>query len=832
MTEASPGAGASDPVDDVAGYIHDLRALKVRVGSPSLQELQRRSGVARSTLSDALNPRRPELPRLEVCLAFVRACGASAAEVARWRARWELIAQARDERRSRPTAVPAPADVPTSASAEALSPASVQEPAPAAVDASRSVPPEGGAAEGGAAVAADAVVPRQLPAAVRHFTGRLRELKELDALLGDRIPDCGAVVISAIAGTAGVGKTSLAVHFAHRVAHRFPDGQLFANLRGFDPAGPPLEAATVARGFLEALGVPPGRIPADPEGRLALFRSRLAGTRTLVVLDNAREAAQVRPLLPGSDSCLVLVTSRNRMPGLVALDGAVPLALDVLSQEEARELLARRLGSETVLGEPDAADELIELCARLPLALNIAAARAAGHPGTPLRVWAHELRDTRERLDALSTGDAHADVRAVLSWSYQALDARAARLFRLLGLHPGPHIGTAAAASLAGLPLAETRRLLDELHHAHLIATADRDRYTFHDLLRAYAAEQAAALDPAPERAEGTLRILDHYLHTARRAGSLAYAADASWSAPALAQPAVGVVPEALEERQQALDWYREEQPVLERVVTRAHQDGFDDHTWRLAGTQVSYLLKSGLWQQWQQVSETALAAAERADDPAGRAHAHRWLGQVHRSQGRQPEAHAELRRALDLFASLGDLPRQGRTQLDIAITYGEEHAYVEAVAEGREALALFERIEDADGQALALNTVGWYLTVLGEPREALPYCRRALELSRACGNLPGQSSILDSIGYIHHQLGEYQEALPAYEESLRLRRTVGDYFLQAEIHTHIGDTHLALGDPEAARHSWTQSLAILDHLQHRDAEGVRARLERLDRLG
>ncbi|RKT08920.1 NB-ARC domain-containing protein [Streptomyces sp. 1114.5] len=669
-------------------------------------------------------------------------------------------------------------------------------------------------------------VPQQLPMAIRHFTGRSRELRALDELLPDRAPGCGAVVISAIAGTAGVGKTTLAVHFAHRVAEHFPDGQLFANLRGFDPARAPLDAADVARGFLDALGVPAARIPADQDGQLALLRSRLAGTRTLIVLDNVREAEQVRPLLPGSDTCLVVVTSRNRLSGLVALDGAVPLPLDVLSPAEARELLARRLGPAAVAEQPAEVGELVELCARLPLALNIAAARAADHPGTPLGVWARELRDSRARLDLLSAGDGHADVRVVLSWSYRALAPQAARLFRLLGLHPGPHIGVAAAASLAGLSQSEARRLLDDLHRAHLIAAQGRDQYTLHDLLRAYAAERADADEPPQEQAEATHRMLDHYLHTAHRAGCLAYADDASWQPLDLAEPAAGVAPEELADRGQALAWYRGEQPVLERTVDLAHRAGLDVHAWQLVGAQVSYLLKSGLWQQWQRASETALAAAERAVDLAGQARAHRWLGQVHRSLGHQPRARRHLQLALDLFDALGDRPRQGRTRLDLALAYGEEQANAEAVDESRGALELFRAIDDPGGQALALNSIGWYLTQQGESRAGLDHCRRALDLAREAGSLSAQSSILDSLGYIHHQLGEYREALPAYHESLRLRQAVGDYFLQADIHTHIGDTHLALGETAAARAAWTSSLAILEHLQHRDADGVRARLE------
>ncbi|MFD8784083.1 ATP-binding protein [Kitasatospora sp. NPDC059599] len=771
-----------------------LRERRLSAGW-SQDELAERSGVsARSISALEAGGRRP---RMSSVVRLAEALGVDPDTRARW------LAAARAVGAEEPAGPDAPA--------------AARPPAPDAV----AVPPFPHPPAGPA-------VPQQLPMAIRHFTGRSDELRELDALLGDRIPGCGAVVISAIAGTAGVGKTTLAVHFAHRVADRFPDGQLFANLRGFDPARAPTDPADVARGFLDALGVPAPRIPTDPDGQLALLRSRLAGTRTLIVLDNAREAEQVRPLLPGSDTCLVMVTSRNRMPGLVALEGAVPLALDVLSRAEARELLARRLGPGAVEEQPEGTDELIELCARLPLALNIAAARAAEHPGTPLGVWARELRDSRARLDLLSAGDGHADVRLVFSWSYRALKPQAARLFRLLGLHPGPSIGVAAAASLAGLPPSRTRRLLDDLHRAHLIAEPDRGRYTLHDLLRAYAAERAAADEPPRERAGATLRMLDHYLHTAHRAGCLAYADDASWQPLPLGEPAAGAQAEALADRAQALAWYRGEQAVLERVVDLAHRAGLDAHAWRLVGVQVSFLLKSGLWAQWQRAGETALAAAERSGDLRGRAHAHRWLGQVHRSQGRQPRARHELGLALDLFDALGDRPGEGRTRLDLALARGEEHDDAEAVSESRRALELFREIGDRNGQALALNSIGWYLTHRGEPRAGLVHCRQGLDLARATGNLPAQSSIQDSIGYIHHQLGEYGDALPAYHESLRLRQEVGDYFLQADIHTHIGDTHLALGDTAAASAAWTRSLAILEHLRHRDADAVRARLDAL----
>jgi hypothetical protein len=362
------------------------------------------------------------------------------------------------------------------------------------------------------------VVPRQLPVAARHFAGRAGALTVLAGLAAEAGGADGAgraMVISVIEGTAGIGKTALAVHFAHQVAGDFPDGQLYVNLRGFDPAGPPMTPGEAVHIFLDALGVRAGQLPASLDAQVGLYRSLLAGRRMLVLLDNARDAGQVRPLLPASPGCLVLVTSRSQLTGLAAAEGAMPLALDLLTGEEAKELLAARLGGDRLAADPAAAQELTGLCARLPLALAIAAARAATQPALPLADLAAELRDAGGRLDALDAGDAAASVRAVFSWSYQQLDAAAARMFRLLGLHPGPAIGTPAAASLAGLPPRPARTVLTELTRAHLLAEPAPGRFAFHDLLRAYAAERAQADEGGTERHAAVHRMLDHYLHTA-----------------------------------------------------------------------------------------------------------------------------------------------------------------------------------------------------------------------------------------------------------------------------------------------------------------------------
>ena len=356
-------------------------------------------------------------------------------------------------------------------------------------------------------------VPAQLPPAVAAFAGRGAELASLDALLPAAAQagpgrDAAAVMV-VLSGTAGVGKTALAVHWAHQMAAQFPDGQLYVNLQGFDPDGTVLEPSEAVRGFLEAFGVPAARIPAALAAQAGLFRSLLAGRRVLMVLDNARDAAQVRPLLPGSPGCLAIVTSRDRLAGLVARECAHPLALDLLSAAEARDLLARRLGSGRVDREPAAVDDIIAGCARLPLALTIAAARAATSPGFPLRVYGTELRGAARALDPLPGGDLTTDVRAVFSWSYRALSDPAARMFRLVGLHPGPDISLAAAASLAATRPGQARVPLDELTQAHLLAEHTPGRYTCHDLLRAYATEQALAHDSQDARDAAVHRVLD-----------------------------------------------------------------------------------------------------------------------------------------------------------------------------------------------------------------------------------------------------------------------------------------------------------------------------------
>jgi transcriptional regulator with XRE-family HTH domain len=460
-------------------------------------------------------------------------------------------------------------------------------------------------------------LPAQLPMDVHGFAGREDQLARLDAILATAGEQPTTAVPSAISGTAGVGKTTVAVHWAHRVAGWFGDGQLYVNLRGFDPTGSAVSPAKALGGFLDALGVPPQRIPTGLDGRAALYRSLLAGRRMLVLLDNARDAEHVRPPLPGTPGCLVVVTSRNQLTGLVVGEGAQPLTLDLLSDDEARELLVRRLGTERVAAEPQAVGEIIARCARLPLALAIVAARAAIHADISLTVLAEELRRAGESLDAFAGDHTAADVRAVFFWSCRALSVEAARLFRLLGLHPGPDLSAPAAASMARSAAGPVRRCLAELTWAHLVTEHLPDRHTFHDLLRTYAVELAHTVDSEPNRRAATQQLLDHYRDAPTRAALLR---EPRWDRTVLPRPRHDLTGEDLTDRARSLAWFTAELPVLLAIIERGAA-GFDTHIWQLAWALTDFLPRRGLWQDWAATQRAALDAAQRLGDRAGMHH-------------------------------------------------------------------------------------------------------------------------------------------------------------------------------------------------------------------
>jgi tetratricopeptide (TPR) repeat protein len=601
---------------------------------------------------------------------------------------------------------------------------------------------------------------------------------------------------------------------------------LYVNLRGFHPSGAVMNPAQAMRGLLEALDVPRLRIPGDLEAQAALYRSELADRRMLIVIDNARDAEQVRPLLPGSPGCFVLVTSRSQLTSLVAVEGAHPLTLDLLTPEEAEQLLARRLGPDRVTADPRATEELITRCARLPLALAIVAARAATNPDFPLRAIASELRDNDNRLDAFADEDPSGDIRAVFSWSVATLRPASARLFRLLGLHAGPEVSAAAAASLAGLPVHTVRPMLAELTRANLVIETAPGRYALHDLLRAYAAELAEGSEPGDERRAAVHRLLDHYLHTAYAAERL-LAPHRDVVPLAAARP--GVTPEALADYQHAMTWLTTEHPVLTAAIEHAVAGGFDVHAWRLAHAISEFLDRRGHWRDWIDTQQTALAAARRLADPSAQADAHRTLARAATRLGHFDDAHTHYRDALDIYAGAGDAVGRAHTHNSIAEVCERQGRYSDALHHAQVALDLHRGTGHRMGQAAALNAVGWYHAQLGAYRPALAACEQALGLLTELGDRYGQAATSDSLGYAHHRLGHHDRALACYRYSLDLFRELGDRYWEATLLTRIGETRCAMGNAERAHDDWQHALAILDELAHPDAEQVRRLLGGLE---
>ncbi|MEU0968970.1 BTAD domain-containing putative transcriptional regulator [Streptomyces sp. NPDC005917] len=683
--------------------------------------------------------------------------------------------------------------------------------------------------EGAAAAARPATVvtvrPAQLPVDLAAFTGRRSELARVRALLPATDEPASTVVISAIGGMAGVGKTTLAVHWAHSVAGRFPDGQLYVNLRGFHPTGSIMSAAEAIRSFLDAFGVPAQRIPAGLDAQAALYRSLLADRRVLIVLDNARDSEHVRPLLPGAPGCMVVVTSRNQLYGLVAGEGAHFLSLDVLSDADAREFLSRRLGAERVAREPDAVAEIIALCGRLPLALAVVGARAVVNPTFPLASVAAELHDSEDSLDAFSGEAPAADARSAFSWSYQLLTPAAARVFRLLALHPGSDSSLAAVASLAGQRAGQVRPLLAELVRAHLISEPAPGRYGCHELLRAYAGELARARDTAQERDTARRRMFDHYLHTAHAADSVL--------APGrerirLRPPATGVTVPRLPDQAAADHWLETNRSALLAAIEQDARHGSGEHSWQLATILELYLDRNGRWQEQLTAQTAAVGAAQRLGDISGQADGHRALGFASGRFERWDEADAHLSRALELCAETGDRAGEGRTHRRFAFLANRRGRHKEALDHYARASTLYRAAGLCGVEAAIANEVGWTYILMGKYEDALEECGRALAVHRETGDRNGEAAAWDSVGYAHHHLHRHDRALECYEHALELYREIRDRYLEADTLVHIGDTHRAARhDPQAAL-AWREALGILDEIGHPEAGQLRDRLEDL----
>ncbi|MGP4014346.1 ATP-binding protein [Saccharopolyspora sp. 5N708] len=573
--------------------------------------------------------------------------------------------------------------------------------------------------------------PRQLPGDIRGFVNRATELGWLDAALSQRGRDTAAIIV--IVGTAGVGKTALALRWAHRARESFPDGQLYVNLRGYDP-GAPVTAEQALDRFLRALEVPAERIPADPDAKATLYRSLLADRRVLVVLDNAASVAQVRPLLPGGDGCRVVITSRSRLAGLVARDGAQRITVEILPEDESVELIRSITADYRHADDPADVAELARLCACLPLALRIAAERAAARPWMPLSELIQALRDESGLWDALSVEDGEeADaVRTVFAWSYRALPVEAARMFRLLGLHPGPEFGAHAAAALADVEVSTARRLLDNIVGAHLVEQISVDRYQFHDLLRAYATDAAHHEESLGQQYEALNRVLAWYLHTAYAAGT------------ALGMPLRLLPPTALPASTMAvafaayLDaerWYDTERANLLAAVQAADKSGQDRTAWQLALLMEPIFVKQGSIADRHRVVLTALDAARRDGDLLAEAEARSALASVHTAR----------------------------------------HQLNEAVGMYREVLALRRELGDVEGEIITANSLGVMFLHVRRFADAAEQFERNRALCRDLGSTAHETTSLFNLADAYHGLGRYPEAIEAAHRSLEMSRELGD---------------------------------------------------------
>jgi tetratricopeptide (TPR) repeat protein len=697
-----------------------------------------------------------------------------------------------------------------------------------------------GAVPPGAERAAPGVVPRQLPAGVGFFAGREAELKQLDELLdqaGDEDGDGGpggAVVVSAVAGMAGVGKTALAVHWARKVAQRFPDGQLYVNLRGYDPEGAAVTPEEVTGWFLAALGVPAAQIPPGAQERCGLYRSVLAGRRVLMVLDNARDAAQVRPLLPGSPGCLVVVTSRSSLAGLAAAEGARPLRLGPLGAEEGVRLLTARLGPERVAAEPEAVAELAARCGHLPLALAVMAARAAADPQLPLVALAGQLARAataeavaaghlpggagQGRLEALETGDPATSLRQLLSWSHRQLSPPAAQMFAHLGVHCGPDITVLAAASLAGVSCAEAGRALAELTDASLAAEHRPGRYVLHDLVRGYAAEQARQTIGEEAIQEAIGRSVDHYLHT--------FIAWCEPPAPFTATPpAPGVVPEQLAGEAGLEEWARAEHQVLLQATSQAAAAGFLTRAWQLLAGQTWFLN----WSDFQEAGQAVLVAAQTAGDYAALGWTHASIGWYSTFTGAHNEDRAHLRQALEHFRHADDQPGHAWAHLFAARPAGLDGDWPEAARLMEQARALFRQAGDRYGEKAALASLADHHAHLGNYDLARGYAEQALGMAPEPGDPTNLAFAWKALGLVHSRLGDHRQAISCYRQALVLvqqRKTSLARNWLASLLADFGDACRAAGDLPAARRAWQQALQIRDELGLPDTRRIRARLE------
>ncbi|MEU3116518.1 tetratricopeptide repeat protein [Micromonospora chalcea] len=663
--------------------------------------------------------------------------------------------------------------------------------------------------------------PRQLPPATKGFVDREVHIQQLDSLLDevelvtDRA-ELPVVTISTISGSAGVGKTALAVHWAHRVRDRFPDGDIYINLRGYD-AVPPLTPHEALDGFLRAMDVPAEKIPRDLNGRAALYRSLTTGRKMLVLLDNAASAEQVRPLLPASPGCMVIITSRSRLSGLVVRDGAIRAVLDVLSSQDATRLLVKTIGSERVDRERDSVARLVELCSRLPLALRIVADRACLDEDISLADLVQELTAEESRLDALAVEDDELSaVRTVFSWSYKALDSGTARVFRLIGLHPGVDIALDAAASLTGLAPPAVRRHLESLVGLHLLARSGPNRYRLHDLLKLYAVERAKLDESAEALQDAREALLRWYLrHT--------YAAYRAILPQG--RPLPGLDDPPRQELDQALRWCEQERLNLLDIIRAGPEWGQHELGWEIALAGMAFFERRSYWRAWVDSHLTGLQCARHAGDRLAEGWLLLSLGDAWWDRGDFDEALRSYTESLAVARDVEDLWTLGFALRGCGLVYEDRGNFAEATRYAREALHTFSRMGEERGVGLALMSLGHALRGAGRLVEALASYADAMEIFKRLGNRWSQGFVELHRGQTLLRAGDHPAALTALTAAIDLFGELSDRRHVALAQSYAGDAYLALDERRAAREAFTGALLTLLELDDPLAAEVQRRL-------
>jgi tetratricopeptide (TPR) repeat protein/transcriptional regulator with XRE-family HTH domain len=652
------------------------------------------------------------------------------------------------------------------------------------------------------------VAPRQLPPTVPVFAGRSNELASLSHVL---TRPGGTAVITAIGGTAGVGKTALALRWGHLVAAEFPDGQLYVNLRGFGPSGTPMSPGYAVRLLLEGLDVSPERLPRSEEAQLNLYRSLLVGKRMLIVLDNARDETQVRPLLPGSLTCRVLVTSRNLLAGLTALDAAHPLLLDVLTETEAWDLLEQRLGAERLHADDGAAYQLIKASACLPLALSIIAARAASRPDLSVTSIAAELTADRG-LNAFTAGEPAADVRAVLTWSYRQLDNDAARAFRLAGLHPGSNLDPYKLAALTGMTLDQAQQALLALTKGGLIQRAGPDQYSMHDLLREYARELGKTHDSEPDQRTALTALFDFYLHTAYTASALMFPAE-SRRPPRVSAPATPVPP--FDDHTRAREWLDSELSSLVVISGYTTENGWLSHAAEMSAVLYTYLHVGHHHAEAVTIHQHAVKAAARAGDHSAEGLAIIGLATVDYRQGLFLDAIERYELALLRFEEAGDLARQVRVRHSVAIIYQVQGQFGRAFAHLRHALAYYRETGDWVKEGRVLYDVGYIHLRLGRYRQASRCLHQSLISYQKAGDQRFEAHLLTKIGEADFRQGYSQQAADRWQKAVAIMRDRGDRRGVADVLRYQGMASMRRGDHEQTVSYVQESLAVSREIDH-----------------